>query len=68
MSRNFGLGSRDMSTATRRALHSAVMRKEISYATAATVGNRFDQFLKFAKALGIRRLEHITPDHVTHFD
>lgn len=55
MSRNFGLGSRDMEFAGALAL-----KKEMqSFSSIATMAERWGQFAKWAKAIGINRLEHI---------
>ncbi|MCK1794279.1 integrase domain-containing protein [Pseudomonas violetae] len=64
MSRNYGLGSRDMSSAARIALDRAARRGELSFSSVATLSERFSQFVDAARAQGIGRLERITPDLV----
>lgn len=65
MSRNFGLGSRDMSRAGQNALNAAVQRGEAGFSTAATNGGRWAQFATWVKAeQGVNRMEHITAAHV----
>ncbi len=56
---NYGLKSREMAKAASFALKAAAIRKELSFSTAATLGERFSQFAKFAKENGIKWLEHV---------
>lgn len=60
MSRNYGASTRDMSHA------GAFFSKQVSdsYSTQATLENRFDQFVEFAKESGISRLEQVTKETV----
>ena len=60
MSRNYGVGSRDMRSAARLSLKNAALRRECSHSTAATHGHRFSVVSTALKELGIGRLEHIT--------
>ena len=64
MSRNYGLGSRNMASAARIALDRAAQRGELSYSSAATLTERFSQFADAARAQGIGRLERISPEGV----
>jgi site-specific recombinase XerC len=59
LSRNFGLGSRDMGKAGQFACNSAVSRGEMSYSTAATVGERWGVFVEWAKNNGINKMEQV---------
>lgn len=60
MSRNYGASTRDMSRAA------AFFSKQVSesYSTQATLSQRFDQFVEFAKESGISRLEQVTQETV----
>lgn len=59
MSRNYHLGSRNMSDAARIALTRAVYKKEMSFATASAVTERFTHFVSYLKEHGIGRMEGI---------
>ena len=67
MSRNFGLGSRNMADAARIALGRAADRGEMSFASAAAVGDRFALFASWAKAEGIGRMERIDRELVERY-
>ena len=67
MSRNYGLGSRDMASAARIALDRAAQRGELSFSSVATLSERFSQFVDAARAQGIGRLERISPDLVQNY-
>lgn len=67
MSRNYGLGSRDMKSAGRIALDKAADKKEMSFSTADTVADRWSQFVVYAKENGVGRMERITPELVTEY-
>jgi hypothetical protein len=58
MSRNFGAQTRDMSRAGR---FFAQQRSE-SYSTRATLSQRFDQFVEYARECGISRLEQVSKE------
>ncbi|NCB55656.1 MAG: integrase [Epsilonproteobacteria bacterium] len=60
MSRNFGAGTRDMARAGR------FFSKQVSdsFSTQATLENRFDQFVEWAKENGISRLEQVEREDV----
>lgn len=64
MSRNYGLGSRDMASAARIALDRAAQRGELSFSSVATLTERFSQFVNAVRAQGIGRLERISPELV----
>ncbi|AEY02967.1 hypothetical protein GU3_16309 (plasmid) [Oceanimonas sp. GK1] len=64
MSRNYGLGTRDMASAGRIALNRAASQKSASFSTAATVAERWKQFTLYAKEQGVGRMERITPELV----
>lgn len=67
MSRNFNLGSRDMTRAAENGLKAACERDELSFGSVATYTDRFRQFAVFCKAQGVNRMEHITQQHVVEF-
>jgi hypothetical protein len=60
MSRNFGSGTRDMGRA------GSFFAKQVSssYSTQATLSQRFDQFVEYARECGISRLEQISRETV----
>lgn len=60
MSRNFGLGSRDMGRAGQTALDRAAVNRDASFSTAATNGERWRLFARWAKGHGVNRMEHIS--------
>ena len=64
MSRNYGLGSRNMASAARIALDRAAQRGELSFSSVATLSERFSQFASAASAQGIGRMERISPEGV----
>lgn len=64
MSRNYGLGSRNMASAARIALDRAAQRGELSFSSVATLAERFSQFVNAVRAQGIGRLERISPELV----
>lgn len=67
MSRNYGLGSRDMASAGRIALNRASGRGELSFSSADTIADRWAQFAAHAKAKGVGRMERITPEFVMQY-
>ena len=70
MSRNFGLGSRDMVDAARMALEKEagfLAGAGLSYASVATHVARWSQFVDFAKEQNIGRMERISPELVIEF-
>ncbi|MBU2874168.1 integrase domain-containing protein [Marinobacter salexigens] len=64
---NLGLKTRDMAKAGRFAMNREVADGNASFSTAATIGDRFNLFSKFAKDRGLRRLEEITVNLVTDY-
>ena len=56
-----------MVSAARNALNQAVARGESSFATAATVTERFRLFVAYVRRDGIGRMEQITPEVVTRY-
>jgi hypothetical protein len=67
LSRNYGLGSRDMASAGRAAMNSLCEKKGVSFATVDTVSMRWNHFVRFAKSHGIGRMERITSDLVIQY-
>jgi len=64
---NFGLRTRDMSKAGRFAMNREVANKAASFSTAATVADRFNRFVEFAKEQGVRRLEGVNRELVISY-
>lgn len=65
MSRNFGLGSRDMGRAGQMALNSSAQAGAVSFSTAATNGQRWGEFTQFARdELGVKYMEKVTQEGV----
>ena len=64
MSRNIGLGQRDMARAGQVALDRASGRGEVSFSTAATQGDRWVSFTSWAKEQGIGRMERVDGETV----
>lgn len=64
---NFGLQTRDMSKAGSFAMSREVANGSASFSTAATVGERFNQFSEYAKNEGLRRLEEVSRELVTSY-
>lgn len=67
MSRNFGIGQRDMSRAGNLALDRSRQNKAVSYSTAATQGARWDSFCSWAKEKGVKKMENVTADFVIEY-
>ena len=67
MSRNFGLGSRDMATAGQFALNAAAKSKNLGFSTAATNGNRWSAFASWAKDHGVKKMENVSGDLVREY-
>lgn len=67
MSRNYGLGHRNMNKAGALALERARVAKEISYETEHRYAQSWSQFTSWAKEQGINRMEHITATLVTQY-
>lgn len=64
MSRNYGLGTRDMSSAGRIVLDQAAGRGDLSFASVDAIADRFSKFASYAKAEGIGRMERIDAEQV----
>lgn len=67
MSRNYGLGTRDMAQAGRLALSKACKQGELSFSSVDTISDRWSHFAAFAKSEGVGRMERITPELVTEY-
>lgn len=59
MSRNYGLGSRDMAKAGRFALNAAAARGELSYSSAATIADRWAVFADWSRERGDKYMEYV---------
>lgn len=67
MSRNFGLGSRDMGTAGQYALNNSARDGAVSFSTAATNGDRWEAFAAWAKDEGVKKMENVTQELVKEY-
>lgn len=67
MSRNFGLGSRNMGTAGQYALNSSARDGAVSFSTAATNGDRWNYFSEWAKEEGVKKMENVTQELVKQY-
>ncbi len=67
MSRNFGLGSRDMGTAGQFALNNSAREGAVSFSTAATNGERWGAFSDWAKDEGVKKMENVSPELVQQY-
>jgi len=67
LSRNYGLGTRDMASAARIATDRAVENKELSFASSDAIADRFAQFAAYAKENGVGRMERIDVDLVSRY-
>lgn len=67
MSRNFGLGTRDLAKAGNIALKRLQEIKGCSFSSAATNGQRWNLFAKFAKFQGVGRMEKIDQELVQKY-
>jgi hypothetical protein len=64
MSRNFGIGSRDMGRAGQMVLDRAAASGDASFSTAATNTERWSDFCGWAKEQGVKKMEDVTPEVV----
>lgn len=64
MSRNFGIGQRDMGKAGDLALTKARQKKSISFSTAATQSARWNSFCTWAREIGVKKMENVTREIV----
>lgn len=62
MARNFGIGTRDMVSAGRQLAQRYYAGR--SYASAKAVGDRYSDFVAWARGEGIKKLEQVTRDTV----
>lgn len=67
MENNFGLGSRDMYKAGQFAVNTAVHSGNLSFSSAATLSNRWAQFISWAKAQNVRKMEGICGELVKEY-
>ena len=67
MSRNFGIGQRDMGKAGDLALTKARQKKSISFSTAATQSARWNSFCTWAREIGVKKMENVTGDIVISY-
>ena len=67
MSRNYGLGSRDMVSAASIALNLETQKKGVGYSSVGSHLDRFKLFARFVKKLGIGRMERITFDLLVRY-
>lgn len=67
MSRNFGIGQRDMGKAGQVALQSSAKAGAVSFSTAATNGDRWQSFAEWAKENDVKKMENVTPDLVREY-
>lgn len=67
MSRNYGLGTRDMAQAGRMALAQACKRSELSFASVDAISDRWGHFAAYAKSEGVGRMERITQELVQQY-
>lgn len=61
MSRNYGIGTRDMAHAGRIRLAAAAARGDCAFATVDVVSDRWRLFTQYAKGQGVGRMERVTP-------
>jgi integrase len=66
VSRNYGL-SRDMKVAGHKALSQAASRGEVSYSSAATLSDRWDTFVDWAKSEGLTKMEMVDREDVQRY-
>lgn len=67
MSRNFGIGTRDLAGAGHRFLQQSVQHKALSFSSVDALSDRWAQFAAYAKEQGIGRMERITPELVQSY-
>jgi len=64
---NYGLKTRDLAKAGAFAASRAAREGATSYASAAALGDRWQAFAAYARQEGIRRMEHVTAQHVATY-
>lgn len=67
MSRNYGVGTRDLASAGRIFLQTAAQQKSVSFSSVDTLADRWAQFAAFSKENGVGRMERITPELVQSY-
>lgn len=67
MSRNYGLGSRDMVHAVKILLQKESLKGSMSFGSAATNTERFCRFEKYLKQKKVNRLEQVTRTHIIEY-
>lgn len=67
MSRNFGLGQRDMGKAGQTALQNSAKSGAVSFSTAATNGERWNSFTAWAKDQDVKKMENVTQELVKQY-
>lgn len=67
MSRNFGIGTRDLAGAGHRFLQQSVQHKALSFSSVDALSDRWAQFAAYAKEQGIGRMERISPELVQQY-
>lgn len=67
MSRNFGLGQRDMGKAGEVALQNSAREGAVSFSTASTNGDRWQSFANWAKEEGVKKMENVTAELVKEY-
>ena len=67
LSRNYGLGTRDMKSAGRAAMNLLCQKKGASFTTVDAVSTRWNRFVHYSKARGVGRMERVTPDLVIEY-
>ena len=67
MSRNFGLGQRDMAKAGQVALQNSAREGAVSFSTASTNGERWNSFANWAKDEGVKKMENVSPELVKEY-
>jgi len=67
MSRNYGLGSREMFKAGQFALNNSAKSGHLSYSSAATIGDRWSKFSSWAREQGVKKMEDLTADAVMDY-
>ena len=67
MSRNFGLGQRDMGKAGQVALQNSARDGAVSFSTASTNGDRWKSFTEWAKENDVKKMENISQELVQKY-
>lgn len=67
MSRNYGLGSREMSKAGKFALQNAAKTNTLSYSSAGTISDRWSKFCNWAREQGIKKMEDLSDQTVKNY-